>query len=885
MSLSPAGRLGPYEIVSLLGKGGMGEVYLARDTRLGRDVAIKALPDAFAHDPERLARFEREARLLASLKHPNIAAIYGLEESDGQRHLVLEYVAGPTLAERLAAGPLPLDEALDVCTQIATGVEAAHESGVVHRDLKPANVKLTPAGEVKVLDFGLAKSGTASASDSGLNLSHSPTVGVQAATSAGVILGTAAYMSPEQARGRPVDRRTDIWSFGCVLYECLTGKPLHRGETVSDLIANILAREPSWTELPPQTPQRLRALLARCLRKDARERQRDIGDVRLELTEIRAHGADAPAAAAVAPARAARSTRLAWITAGVLAIVAAAAALMPRGATAPVTRMTVLAPNLEFRTILGDFAMAPDGHAIAFTQSDSAGAKHLFVRELDHAGARLIASTEDAAWPFWSPDSRDLGFFAGGRLLRVPAGGGAVRALCDAPLGRGAAWGDGQIVFAPSARGPLFAVDDEGGTPRAVTVLDTTRHDISHRFPSMAPDGRHFVFAVQTRGARGTAPACVASLSDPHARVLFEASTAPVFAGPDRLLFTRDRALLVQGIDTGSGKLTGRPTVLEEPLNADADIYQSPAISCSRTGTMVYIPADQRPRDLVWITADGHTLPTGLRTDATSGVSQLSPDRTRLALIGYEPSGFSLSVVDLAQRRITQIAPMGRGLFFPVWSADGTQLAGNHSDNTTDLVKIDPASGVDSVLFGGQSMWRVATAWTPARDAVLYSELTPERRYDIGYLAFSDGKLHPYLSTPANEGAAVVSHDGRWVAYQSDASGRDEVFVDGFPGHAGAQRVGATTNGLNGGPGIWWSPDDRELSFVGADGSSIYSVSVQTAPRLTFSPPRLMMKLPATAGYDYAPELGRAIALVPVGSQPAAFTVVQNWAKEPAAKR
>ena len=506
MSLAPGTRLGPYEVVSPLGVGGMGEVYRARDPRLGRDVAIKALPADVSHDAERLARFEREARLLASLSHPNIAGIHGLEDVEGQRYLVLEYVDGETLARSLGRGPLPLDEALGVCREIAAGVEAAHEGGIVHRDLKPGNVMLTPAGGVKVLDFGLAKGGAAAKEGSDPALSTSPTM-THAATQAGVVLGTAAYMSPEQARGRAVDRRTDIWSFGCVLYECLAGRPVFEGETVSDLVARILEREPDWAVLPVGVPARVRELLRRCLVKDPKQRLRDIGDARIELEQVMARsssGAIAVQAEDIAGGPAAR--RIPWWAAaiGVITLTVLAVLLVGRvteRAGPRIARRFEVSPppGMNLVTDPVECAISPDGRLLAFAPADSSGMPRLWVRPIDSFAPRELPGTAGATQPFWSPDGRFIGFFAEGKLKKVPAAGGDVEILCDVRASRGGTWNrDGVILFAPTSNGPIFRVSANGGDPTPVTQLDSALKETAHRFPRFLPDGRHFTFSALT---------------------------------------------------------------------------------------------------------------------------------------------------------------------------------------------------------------------------------------------------------------------------------------------------------------------------------------------------------------------------------------------------
>ena len=467
MALQNGSRLGPYEIVAPLGAGGMGEVYRARDPKLGRDVAIKLLPDAFAQDPERLARFEREAKLLASLQHANIAVLHGLEESDGRRYLVMQCVEGESLAERLARGPLSQTDTLEVTVAIAAALEAAHESGIVHRDLKPGNVMVTPTGDVRVLDFGLAKGGAGASGDVGLSASPTRTY---AATSAGVVLGTAAYMSPEQARGKPVDRRTDIWSFGCVLYECLTGKQAFSGETVSDIVACILQTEPDWSALPASTPGRLRDLLVRCLQKDARRRLRDIGDARIEIEDMIA-GRVSPSGAHLAThTTAAAPPRWLLPAAAALMLVTAVATWSGMRAFAPATSATAARFDVEapkgqtFPVDAVAIQISPDGRTLAMIVADSAGVQRLWTRPLDSFEAKLIPGTERVTLMFWSPDSRSLGFFANDRQLsRVAIAGGAPEPVCDVKTPRGGTWNrDGSscwrpIPTVPSTRCPLPA--------------------------------------------------------------------------------------------------------------------------------------------------------------------------------------------------------------------------------------------------------------------------------------------------------------------------------------------------------------------------------------------------------------------------------------------
>jgi hypothetical protein len=502
MTLAPGTRLGAYEILSALGVGGMGEVYRARDTRLGRDVAIKVLPSDVTADRDRLARFEREAQVLASLNHPHIAHIHGIEDSTGAPALVMELVEGPTLAERIAKGPIPLDEALPIAKQIAEALEAAHEQGIIHRDLKPANIKLRADGTVKVLDFGLAKSLEPSAVPG--DLTRSPTVLHPAPTLGGVILGTAAYMSPEQARGKPVDKRTDIWSFGCVLFELLTAQKAFDGDTLTDVAAAIVKNEPDWRALPPRTPHAIRSLIARCLRKDPAQRLHDIADGRLQIDEA----VNDPAGATTAsPGRNSRE-RVAWIAAVLFLSTTVVFAAMFSAARRP--SITSAGDPISFavfppeRTVffgaanttltIPSFALSPDGHALVFSAGPRGAKPTLWVRSLDHVDARQLAGTEDAQDPMWDPDSRWIGFFADGKLKKIPAAGGAVQVITQTAADfRGETWGPQDTILFGVGAHAILRVNAAGGTPVPATTL--THQGESHRNPQIMPDGHHFLYS------------------------------------------------------------------------------------------------------------------------------------------------------------------------------------------------------------------------------------------------------------------------------------------------------------------------------------------------------------------------------------------------------
>jgi eukaryotic-like serine/threonine-protein kinase len=605
VALAAGVRLGSYDIVGLIGAGGMGEVYRARDTRLKREVALKILPESFATDPDRLARFQREAEVLASLNHPNIAAIYGLEEADGVRALVMELVEGETLADRIARGAIPIDEALSIAKQVAEALEAAHEHGVIHRDLKPANIKLRPDGTVKVLDFGLAKlteTGFGSR-DSGFEgargaLSASPTITSPAMmTGIGVLLGTAAYMSPEQAKGRPADKRSDIWAFGCVIYEMLTGKRAFHADDVAETLAAVLRGEPDWKALPKGTPAELSRLLQECMSRDVRRRFRDIGDVLLRIDDIhRGPGTDSIDAVR----RARRRERFAWAIAGAGAIVGFSAGLLTwRAMTSasqpePIEFSITAPPDTTFGGLPGggtgvapQIAVSPDGRRVAFVGA-SKGTFKLWVRSLSSLEARELPGTEQAAFPFWSPDSRFVGFFAGGKLKKVSLDGGLPLVLCDSVGGRGGTWNQNDvIVFAPSLSG-LFRVSASGGTPAPVTKLDERNRETGHRWPSFLPDGQHF-FYTAVAGPLGSVSQAsqvrIGSLDSNNIISLFAAESAVSYSS-GHLFFWRDGNLMAEPFNVGTLRPEGEPLPVAQRVIAEGLRYVSASVS--PTGVLVY---------------------------------------------------------------------------------------------------------------------------------------------------------------------------------------------------------------------------------------------------------------------------------------------------------
>ncbi len=878
MALTSGTRLGPYEIVGPLGAGGMGEVYLARDSRLGREVAIKALPDALATDPERLARFEREAKVLASLNHSGVGAIYGLEEAGGHRYLVLEYVQGETLADRLKRGAIPLDEALPLAKQIAEALETAHEKGIVHRDLKPANVMVTDEGRAKVLDFGLARSAESVSFDPDsptlASPAHSPTI-------AGVIMGTAGYMSPEQARGKIVDKRSDIFSFGCVVFEMLTGNGPFGGETVTDALGAVLHREPEWSELPAGTPPALKQLLMRCLVKDKNNRLRDIGDARIELESAIADPAG-PALTAGAPAAAPRKAGIregvAWLLVASLAIAAGLSWRMTGRAPLPETvRLSLAAPaGMTVVQGAGNISISLDGRAIVFVGSDASGRGGLFVRKLSEATPRPLAGTTGATYPFWSPDSRDIAFFADGKLKRVPATGGDVDVICAASDGRGGTWGrGGTIVYAPTVASCLMAVESRGGEPRPVTVLDAASHEVTHRFPSFLPDGEHFLFLASGDANDSENDIAVGSIGSTTRTPLFKSARAPVYAEPGYLIFASGERIAAQRFDPKSLRLTGDPVKLGDGV---PNIVNSGdrVTSASANGILVIGTPAQPNRRLAWFNRRGDLEGTISPPPGELSRLRISPDGTRVA-VGCKSGENSADIwlIDLKRGAPTRLT-FGPGTNDkPVWSPDGKRLAFHSNRNGPFDLFTRQASGggADSVVFASPTRWKEPLGWSPDGRWIAYWAIEKETGGDL-MLAAADGsgKVETYLKTPATEWFPSISPDGRWIAYSSNESGRFEIYVQSFPSPGAKYQV--TTGGGN---YPHWAGTGRELFYVTIEGA-LATVPVSPGETLEFGAPQVLMPLADGEIFDVSADGQHILALAQDASAAAQSpTIVLNW--------
>jgi Tol biopolymer transport system component len=836
--------LGHYRITAAIGAGGMGEVYRATDTKLGREVALKLLPGAFASDPERLARFEREAKLLASLNHPNVAQVYGFEsitlpEGSASHFLAMELVEGEDLAERLTRGPVPVDEALAIARQVAEALEEAHEKGIVHRDLKPANVKVTPDGRVKVLDFGLAKAYAGeSASGSSTDLSQSPTL-AHTGTQAGVILGTAAYMSPEQARGRPVDKRADIWAFGVLLYEMLTGRRLFTGETVSDVLAGVLTRELDWSQLPARTPPGVRRLLRRCLARERRERLRDIGDARLELGEAKEEAGEVPV-------RRAARTWLAW-TAAAAALGIAAWALWGRSpaerggvtgghftielpAAAPLVTLEVPGYNAS------PLDVSPDGRQIVYVSPDGSGTR-LHARSMADLTPRALPGTEGARFPFFSPDGQWVGFFADGKLKKTPLAGGTPVTLAEAPEGSGASWStEGEIVFAPANASSLAVVSDAGGTPRRLTSLDMAAGDDAHRWPQVLPGHRAALFTV-TSWSRETSDIAVVDLAT-GARRTVQADVpfaryvpAAPGAAAGHLLFVRAGALMAAPFDPRAAAPAGPAlAVLEDVRAAQFDV--------SDNGVLVYAPGAHAAPDFSLVWADRSGLERKIN-DLGRGYEDLhlSPDGRKVALTieeADEDSAAHVWLADTGRGTLTRFTFEGQSRD-PVWAPDGRSLVfgSKRAERTYGLYRqpLDGSTPAELVWASPIGIWPDPNSFTPDGRVLVFTTKGKDTGDDIWTLSLDASRTaRPWLQTPANENAGRLSPDGRFLAYNSEESGRAEVYVQSFPG-AGGKRLVSEGGGVN----AIWSRDGRQLFY--RRGDQVMMVEVEPGAALTLGKP------------------------------------------------
>jgi Tol biopolymer transport system component len=861
MALNPGDRIGPYEIVSPLGQGGMGEVYRALDTKLGRHVAIKVLPAMVAADPERLVRFEREAITLATLNHPHIAHVYGLEEgpagSGHQRALVMELVEGQDLSRRLLKGAMPVTEALAIARQIADALDAAHLVGIVHRDLKPANIMLRPDGSIRVLDFGLAK--------------VESTPGSPTMTGAGAILGTVAYMSPEQAKGQPVDRRCDIWAFGCVLYELLAGRPAFPGDSVAEVVAAVMDREPDWTALPAATPPGVRLLLRKCLRKDATSRLRDIGDARLDLEEASTSQASSGTTQATAfPSR--RREYIAWAAAAAAVLAVAVLIFAPRPESRPpdVMRFTIAAPPGQSfgPTLIGFAALSPDARHVAFVAGPNGAAPSLWVRAMDQPEARVLSGTERAANPFWSPDGRSVAFVVEGRLLRSDLTGTPQLIARVSGGFEGGSWGSNGIILFGTTRGGVFSVAASGGDPIAVTKPEVDQ--ISHHWPVWLPDQKHFLYRAG-RGAvyRGSIA------GDPPIR-LFDSDAKVEFVPPGTVLFVRGADLMAQEFDVVRNEVRGAPTRIAEQIRVGnfsrASYFSSPT-------ALMYAGAGSGLKIALQVLDPAGRTVRSLPLSQVRGFS-LSPDGRSVAVHAHEnnTTDGELWIVDIARGSTSRIAAGTLHPDHPVWSPDGKSIA---------IVQRTGLSIVPAVGSGpGTVLVRNASAnpsdWSADGKWIIYHDYSdPERKGDIWAIPAADGgSPRPLVQTADNEFGGVVSPDGRWLAYTSDESGRNEVYLQPFP--PDGRKIPVS---VGGGSIAVWDGNNR-LCYWAADGRVMRSTLRAAGGGIEPGEPEFVLMVPAVSTTFFAESDRVPYALLPNGGflrvdapvmSEEPLTVVLNW--------
>ena len=875
MTLAPGARLGPYEVISPLGAGGMGEVYRARDTKLARDVAIKVLPESLASDPERLARFEREARMLASLNHPHVAAIYGVEDSTPVKALVLELVEGPTLQDRIEAGPIPIDEALSMARQIAEALETAHERGIVHRDLKPANVKVGADDSVKVLDFGLAKALDSDTFGSSPDMTHSPTMSI--GTQAGMILGTAAYMSPEQARGKPIDRRADIWAFGVVLHEMLTGKRLFDGETVSDTLAAVLRHDIRFDGLPPALPAPVRTLLARCLDRDPKTRLRDIGEARIALETPRSSAPASPEIPAAPLPRRPGAARLALAAALALAVGLGAGWLLRRPASEPPgagARMALAIPDgfVLSPEQMPQLAISEDGRTQVVVVVDASKTSRLLLRSLDQVEPRVLPDTDGANGPFFSPDGKWIGFFRGQSLFKIPTGGGPpveLASTANVTAARGASWSrDGFIYFAPSVSVGISRISENGGAATVVTRLDPSRDERTHRWPQALPDGSAVLFTCDTSVSTEYYDDARIEAVRPatgERKVLVEGASQARYGSGGKLVFARGGSLFAVGFDPRKLETRGTPEPVVQGVATDVG-SGSVQFALSASGAAIWAPGSLTSQyRLCWVDRNGAETPVPVPPEPYNE-AELSPDGKRVALTGGQGGSSDLWVADLERGTRTRLT-VGQVVANPVWTRDGARIAYLTRQRT-----------------GPTRHWQIF--WTPAdgsRNAELLIEsehtlspsgFTPDSAKLIYGVGKSDGSSSPHdvealgmdiyllpvtgarkpellLSDGFATRGAVVSSDGRWVAYGANEGGQQNIFVRPFPTGEGRWQV-STAAAFE----PRWALDQREIYY--RSGAELYRVPIETAHGFSAGKPEMVIDRVSTAGivhtYGLAPD-------------------------------
>ncbi len=857
MTLATGTKLGPYEILSPLGAGGMGEVYLANDSKLDRKVAIKVLPETMTRDKERVARFEREAKLLASLNHPNIAAIHGFDDSDGTHFLVMEHVKGETLGSHLKNGPVAVEDALDIAKQIAEALEAAHEQGVIHRDLKPANVMIREDGTVKVLDFGLAKA--MSEEPSGGADANSPTITANF-TRPGVVLGTAAYMSPEQARGRALDKRTDIWSFGLLLFECLTGHRLFQGETANDSMGAIMHKDPEWSLLPPHTPPTIQLLLRRCLTKDRKRRLHDIADARIELENaIVDPTSTSLGLAAVALDLPQGRIPWRWVIGAALVFAAIGAASNWLLTPIPVKRVARLTMSIPPQYKLSRWpypTFSPDGQYAVFKAntmlSDEIG---MIVRTIDQPEFRSLTGISSLSAPFFSPNGEWLAFVKDDKLKKISMRGGSPITLCDAPTMRGGTWtAEGAIIFAPQNSGGLMSIPASGGTPKPFTATSGANPFESHRIPFALPEGRGVLFTkARDFAAMDDAYVMVVSGAGGVPTELIKAASNGQYVSPGYIVFLRENTLMAARFDLDRLELTSEAIPVVEGIAGSAGWLSD--FSIDNHGTLMYMADNARTdRQMVMIDHSGKEEPLGAQTGEFDNAA-LSPDGHLVAIeIGDGPE-IRIGVLERS-RDLMRMLPSTVGDSHPVWSPDGKWIvfASRRHGGVPNLYRISSDFSGEVERLTESKLMQLPTSFALDGLSLLFMEVAPTTEGDVHQLQFDqkgvvDGEPVAVLDGPSWQWGAHYSPDGKWIGYVSLESGRSEILVHPSEGSGSAVQISTA-----GGTHLHWSPTENIIYYVSADPNDLTMMSVKyTVDENVLAPsaPEELFSLPDANRYDH----------------------------------
>ncbi len=879
MTLAAGTRLGPYEILSPLGAGGMGEVYKARDTRLERTVAVKVLPSHMSASPEVRQRFEREAKTISQLSHPHICALYDVGREGETEYLVMEYLEGETLTDRIARGPLPTEQLLRFGVAIADALHKAHRQGIVHRDLKPGNVMLTKSG-VKLLDFGLAKAMAPEAPQS--SLTALPTQ--QNLTQEGTILGTFQYMAPEQLEGKEADARTDIFAFGALLYETATGKKAFSAGNQASLITAIMSAEPpAISSTAPMAPAALDRVVKTCLAKDPEDRWQSAADIKRELRFI----AEGSAAGAAGPpvARRRNRERLSWGLTAFAVLLAAAAFLRPvrrsKAFSGPMRSSLVLPEKTALRAV----AVSPDGKRLAFVARDSSGRKLLWIRAFDSLAVAALPGTDNPSFPFWSPDSRFVGFFADGKLRKIDASGGPAQTLCDAPIGRGGAWNrEGVILFSPSSDGPLFRVSASGGVATPLTHLDPVRGESSHRWPYFLPDGRHFVYLVGSfAGRREKTGIYSGSLDSKDEKLLVHSNSSLAYAPPGYLLFFRDRNLFAQPFEANETRITGDPLLVADQVQFFPQMF-SALFSVSDNGVLVYqAQSDTGVSQLNWFDRSGK-LTGSIGSSANQSNPRLSPDGKRVAVDIVDPQTGNIDIWIYESSggiptRLTSDPAIDAS---PIWSPDGSRIAFMSLRQSHPDLYLESSRGATSeeaVLHSERTKYPLD--WSPDGRLVLYRGSDPTTNLELWTMPIEgDHKPGPFVRAAFGVSAGQFSPDGRWVAYESNESGKWEIHVAPFPGPGGNWKVSNA-----GGSEPRWRRDGTELFYLAPDGK-LMAVAVKAgstfeadvAKPLFQIHPREHISAADLFSYDVSTDGQRFLVNTDVGEATSPpLTVVLNW--------